>query len=679
MRMMKAIKTRMKWPIAVLLLWALCSPHQAGAQQSFTDFILNAPTASSIGAAGHIPVIQNNRTEAIVQPLTTINGTNCILSSSCTLTGGGVLLPVVYTNADLLASCTASTNCPAGDKVFSSGVIRCGVTTANDAPCMQWNTATGPCASADVGSCNSSADGNSFVAVVVPSAGLDVRQFGVKFDNSTDNSTTLQAAWTWGGTGVGNLYVPCLALPGRYATAVTVNVANGTQLKVDGGGKRCAQLLYTGTSPAVTSGSPATGCALTINLATVTSTVSLNSFWLNTTNAGAANGLCISTTTPGGSAETPSDVSHVLIGGTSGLATYFLNAVIVTGNDGLNINDLTEFGDSGGTISTGLWEQGDTGTSFKYSINLQVVNSTFANNKYGYIYGAYVQGPNFVNSQFQNSTTGIYSAPGETGVLGGLFLSNVQFGTTGRCIDLETSVIQIASSGGVCLGGPLNDYAIYLPANGGGSITGMVIAPNGNTGVTGIFANAASSVPTTIEGNTLQTAKGISLGTSASNIHIGCTNGFNLSGGGTQNILGVGAANQAAGSVVNTVCGTNGYSGGTGPTAITAGQTMDVGNGVSASALAVALLTAHPGKVRNLNVVSSAAAGAGQSYTATMQLAGSPLTITCTISGASANTCSDIQHEADIIAAGQTLYLQIVSSAGAASANFSWVLSQDAQ
>lgn len=112
-------------------------------------------------------------------------------------------VPVALTNASLLKLPASS--------LLPMPVVRFGVNAIGDAPPSWWWQQSGTCASnsmvSNVGSCNDASDGNSFSAIIPPE-GLDVRQFGAKFDGVTNDTTAVQAALNWVPSGGGSLVFP---------------------------------------------------------------------------------------------------------------------------------------------------------------------------------------------------------------------------------------------------------------------------------------------------------------------------------------------------------------------------------------------------------------------------------------------------------------------------------------
>lgn len=248
-----------------------------------------------------------------------------------------VPLPVALTNA-ALAAYPAST-------FLNIPILRVGFTTPGDVPPVWWSRQTGLCAAqvpamvSDGGSCQNGSDGNSFAAVV-PGDGIDIRQWGVKFDNSTDNSTALQSAFTWMATGR-KIKLPGLSTPAKFGTGITFNLpASVTGCTLEGSGSRLSILAYTGT-----------GFAISGTWNSQQNTCRFAGFDLTTNGAGTASGILLtSTVLVLGTANQPQNlISDVgLYGSDGGLATnYFATAIKIVGVDDVTL--LNDFVAGSGT------------------------------------------------------------------------------------------------------------------------------------------------------------------------------------------------------------------------------------------------------------------------------------------------------------------------------------------
>lgn len=121
----------------------------------------------------------------------------------------------------------------------------------------------------------------------------------------------------------------------------------------------------------------------------------------------------------------------------------------------------------------------------------------------------------------------------------------------------------------------------------------------------------------------------------------------------------------------------NMFGGNSGPTQITAGQSLFFTNGFTSGAAAQPSVTVPlAGTFKNFLIAPlNAAPGSAQTFTATLYVGGSSTAITCTISG-SATSCTDITHTVSAVT-GSFYSIAVVSSAGAATTGFTWGIEYD--
>lgn len=106
-----------------------------------------------------------------------------------------------------------------------------------------------------------------------------------------------------------------------------------------------------------------------------------------------------------------------------------------------------------------------------------------------------------------------------------------------------------------------------------------------------------------------------------------------------------------------------------GATASTSNSTQYIGMGsISSTEVNYYTLAVPTNKIVGLVVNTTAAPGAGQTFVFTLRLGGGATALTCTISGAVATSCSDYVHATVAIVTTNVADLQVVSSAGAATA-----------
>jgi hypothetical protein len=325
-----------------------------------------------------------------------------------------VPIPVALTNAALL-------KLPAG--LVTIPIARFGVNTPGDAPVTWWTANTsGNCAgigmTSDVGSCNDSADGFAFVTTDGAS-GADVREWAVKFDGSTDNSTALQSAWTWEASTLGALRLPATPLPALFATPVTATIGSAQTFEMLGTGSG-SMLEYTGSS--------GTAFTPTENGAINNSLFNFRDFTLMTPHAGGANAIT-ATYTGVGNNEPPavSTFNNVTLRGADGFeqTDYWANGIQVTG--GISwVNFLVNIvGPSGTPEGTGISVAGNsTVTGIVYNIQ---PGSNLSQLSVGISVGNNSQGYQISGTNFTDNGTGISVPSGETGVFQ-IAVTNSQFG-----------------------------------------------------------------------------------------------------------------------------------------------------------------------------------------------------------------------------------------------------------
>ena len=147
--------------------------------------------------------------------------TNAIASFSLPPTvGSAIFFPTVQTNASLQALSTATTGT----------VTRLAFAVSGDAPPLSYTASGSACSlnagAGDNGSQVQSADSKCWIANFPPGP-LDVREWGVKPDGTTDNTTALQNAWNYGGTVSTDIVLPG-NLPSSPIKFSTINAPIGT-------------------------------------------------------------------------------------------------------------------------------------------------------------------------------------------------------------------------------------------------------------------------------------------------------------------------------------------------------------------------------------------------------------------------------------------------------------------
>lgn len=509
------------------------------------------------------------------------------------------------------------------------------------------------------------ANGGCWLAVQPPPTTNDIRQFGVVFDSTTDNTAALGAAIA--SAAQGNV-ITIPAVPGqcaRFTTPVAATLASATTTFIlEGAGSGSSILCYAGT-----------GTAITITAPAVTNSLLISDLTICTTTAGSATtGLSLTQTGPGSVPQVQSHVEHVVVRGCDGFAQtdYFAGAAIaVSAMSGVHFGTIGLYGNNAVTAGT-------TGLSFvgtganAYSLNAVIdTGSVFDQLDKGMTYGQWVQGITIADSSFLSGNTGIYApAGGDAGgsVLAGLFLSNVLFGTFGPAIDLQSAIDSIMITGGNPQAQANNVHVFNFPFWAGGSIQNVIFTnPGNNTGITYIFIDGGSNLPSTIGGNTFNSAvaaTGVSYGAGAGGI-IQCANHFGLGSNG----LTVPAVFAAGALGTNISFCDNNLQFGSMLTGSTSSPVY-LGGGANASELAVGLITKPIGFLHDLYCIFDQAPTAGQTYTFALSIGTTAQPLSCATvpaNGATQNACSDVNlSHAVTTPASSSIAILMTPSAGAA-------------
>lgn len=338
-------------------------------------------------------------------------------------------------------------------------------------------------------------DGKCWLANV-PTAGVDIRQFGVVFDGITDNSAAMQAAFTWWQSGNQVLLLPGAAANANFSTPIVATF--GSQViggMVQGAGRDASTLAYTGTS----------GNAITVNYNSVSgkqNSTRWRDFTLCTNQAGGPTGIKLSETAATSGQVAASDFSHVTFRGCDGygVTDFWSVALNISGPSEFTFLDLTiDGGAIGGGASTGVLFH--PGTLFGFQYNFVSVN--FNNLQTGIQADANVQGLTISGgSNFVGMATALNVTSG-TGTFQ-FTVADSQF----NCQVASQNCFIFAGAGNI-----IRHNLILLSAN---NVTGINFgATSGNlvqgnlyenlvaaTGTTGEIINNAETIPNAIIGNT---------------------------------------------------------------------------------------------------------------------------------------------------------------------------------
>src|SRR6185312_121359 len=127
----------------------------------------------------------------------------------------GTIAPHVPTNAALAAAATTT---------YPSGVWRDDYAAGLGATPIFYLPSGSTCATPDNGAQVASANGGCWLAQF-PASGADIREWGVAFDDSIDNSVALQAAFDWWALG-NKLILPAATSSANFGTAIAVTFAS---------------------------------------------------------------------------------------------------------------------------------------------------------------------------------------------------------------------------------------------------------------------------------------------------------------------------------------------------------------------------------------------------------------------------------------------------------------------
>jgi hypothetical protein len=492
---------RLRWlALLVLCLLACARPDKADAQCTFLPYTFTNGTIDDA-----------NQVNANLPPLL-----------ACGQTALG-RVPHVATNAALTASSTGS---------YPNGVWRENYAAGLGAPPLWFVPETGTCAANsrlnDGGSCvnTSSGDGNSLYAVF-PAEGADMRQWGVKFDGSTDNSTAVAAVLTWAALGH-RVLIPGVASPALFSTGASVSLASKTALAIEGAGDDVSLLEYTGTGTAITVTEPG---------ATNTATVHFSKFSLLTNHAGSAMGIVVNYTGADTLEQPNSNSFDMTLRGSDGTeqTNYFGTGISIQGGVSFVNFRVNIAGPSGTPQGTGISISGGTTTGIVYNL---LPGTNLSQLAVGLNIGNNTQGYAVTETNFTGVGRGIYIPSSSTNVVQ-VAVTQSQFGPcTVHCVDDQSANATAATA-------LLFSNNLFFPPSGGYGI------------------NIANAVEPVIIGNdfsyglTPNVGNGINIDTSPSRGGIIANNNF--TGMATAITLGTGSQNLVIGPNVHSVDGGHAY------------------------------------------------------------------------------------------------------------------------
>lgn len=317
------------------------------------------------------------------------------------------VIPQVANTTALRLACTGLGTCVSSGPVFAGGVTRVTDGVAG-APPLYFSPGAGSCMTDDAGSCINSADGNHWNGQF-PASGADAREWGVKADGTTDNTSMLQYALNWAASNGAILFLP----PGTMIFKSELSEPGETHgWGIVGAGQASSWLQYAGTN-------------------TNTDLVLI----------GGTSGVCPGTRTPGLVLKDFGIDSNIKM--TGGAALHVMGA---TNTKWSNIQISHNLFSGGGNIWNGFWN--DSGnTTFLDGYGFVAQNDAIDVSGVAYPSCTNV-GPTFTNGIVVGSAVGIHMGGG----VGGLYVD------TSDILENNTDVV-IDNA----ISGQANDQALFGP------------------------------------------------------------------------------------------------------------------------------------------------------------------------------------------------------------------------
>jgi hypothetical protein len=316
---------------------------------------------------------------------------------------------------------------------YQGAVIRDGFYTAGDSPEVLFTGLSGNCAANSLVN-----DNGSCVDVTVSGGGswkasssensADLRQWGVKFDDSTDNSTALQSALNWMVTGH-VLRCPDQTLPARFGTALASTFTSQTaSASLFGPGSDLCVLKYTGTSTAITVTHNSTNGKR--------NSTHWRDFTLCTTQTGSGTGIKLVETAFAAGQIAMNDFTTVVFRGCDGwgVTNYWAQAIDVQGVSIIDFRGISIIGGSA-VLGNGVSLSGNAGIGlYGFQYNFSGVN---INNQLTPIsIGELIQGVTITGgSNLTNVGTGVNVTSGNG--TDQLVVANSQFNCISVCISSQ--------------------------------------------------------------------------------------------------------------------------------------------------------------------------------------------------------------------------------------------------
>lgn len=311
---------------------------------------------------------------------------------------------------------------------------------------------------------------------------VSVKDFGAMGNGIADDTTAFNSALAYlESLGGGTLIFPA----GIYilsAVVTTTMTTNGASITIVGAGADATELRWTSTSG-----------GLTINYISPGNSAHIRDLSITTSKLNGGNGLFLSQNKSLAQFMN-SDITRVNFRGSDnqgggGLA-YWTNCYVMNGVCGTNVIGCTLYGSSsfqgnGAVYQGNAANAANAGNGNGYSIYHNVVGCIFNQLFYGVQYLSYSQGLTISQSNFQNTNTGVYTPPGQTGTLSQLQISCSQLACIANNISILTNIGNVMIYGNDLFSGA-SSSSILLNIPEGYSIVGNNISTGGGAGTFGI-------------------------------------------------------------------------------------------------------------------------------------------------------------------------------------------------
>lgn len=323
---------------------------------------------------------------------------------------------------------------------YPNGFMRLTDGTASAPPLRYIIDSNSACSADDGGSCIAASGGGYFIAQF-PGNVADIREFGVVGDNTTDNSTALQNAFTWAAANNGTLYVPGKSFYAASGMSTTIP-ANGT-LTVVGPGK-----LRFGASAANGLYFSVTGPYATVHLRdfTIQASGAMSTAAAINLHQNTVEGFPITAQT--------SDITNVTMLGSDGVGAtnYWGYGIYNDFVSNISMVDDNYYGPAALNGDAIYLAGGGATNKIGIVYNISGFNAYALN--VGIYYNSYIQGVTLTQSNFTACKTGAYIASATN--TDQLTISDSQFACSKSAIDDEGGMFDL-----------IVHHNLFIPLNAG--------------------------------------------------------------------------------------------------------------------------------------------------------------------------------------------------------------------